>query len=130
MSITTLIASIAGMLFVLFGIWYAVGGKFLAKRHWIIPTILSILFFSLSLYAVLTEGALGFWIDHTRSFWGNQIWLDLLLAASIGWVLMVPEAKKLGMRPLPWFFLVITTGSIGYLVMLARLLYLRENATS
>lgn len=128
MSITTLIAMIAGIIFIVFGIWYAVGGRFLKKQVWIFPAILSILFLGLSLYAIATEGPFGFWTEHTRNFWGVQIWLDLLLGVGIGWFLVVPQAKPLGMRPLPWLLLIICTGCIGFTAMIARLLYLRENA--
>lgn len=69
---------------------------------------------------------LGFWTEHTRNLWGNQIWFDLLLATGIGWFLVMPEAKSLGIRPLPWLLLIACTGSIGFLAMIARLLYLRE----
>jgi threonine dehydrogenase-like Zn-dependent dehydrogenase len=38
---------------------------------------------------------------------------------------MVPEARRLGIRPLPWVVLVICSGAIGLLAMLARILYLK-----
>ncbi|MCX5739995.1 MAG: hypothetical protein NTZ61_16160, partial [Proteobacteria bacterium] len=71
---------------------------------------------------------LGFWTEHTRNLWGNQIWIDLLSAVGIAWFLIVPQAKALGMRPLPWLVLVACTGCIGFLAMTARLLYLRDRA--
>jgi hypothetical protein len=59
--------------------------------------------------------------------WGNQIWFDLLLAAGIGWFLIVPQAKDLNMRLLPWLVLIVCTGCIGFSAMVARMLYLREH---
>jgi hypothetical protein len=59
--------------------------------------------------------------------WGNQIWFDLLLAAGIGWFLIVPQAKVLNMRLSLWLVLIVSTGCIGFLAMVARMLYLREH---
>lgn len=96
--------------------------------RWLLPVSLSLAFLLFSLTAVITEGGLGFWSEHTRNLWGNQIWFDLLLAVSIGWFLIVPQARQVGMRLIPWLVLIICTGSIGFLAMLARLLYLQGQA--
>jgi hypothetical protein len=125
---TSVLPAIAGGLFILFGL-YAVGqGDRSMPKIWPLPAVLSLLFLLFSIQAIMHEGVFGFWTEHTRNFWGNQIWLDLLLAAGIGWFLVVPQAKALGMRSLPWFALIVGTGSIGFLAMMARLLYLQENA--
>jgi hypothetical protein len=94
----------------------------------LLPAAASLCFLLFSLHAISAEGMLGFWPEHTRNLWGNQIWIDLLLAVGIGWFLIVPQAKALGMRPLPWLVLVACTGCIGFLAMTARLLYLRDRA--
>jgi hypothetical protein len=70
----------------------------------------------------------GFWPVHTASLWGNQVWFDLLLAVSIGWFLLVPPARALGMPLGRWLLLVASSGCIGLLAMLARVLYLQEAA--
>lgn len=128
MTIHSLIAVVAAALFVGFTAFVATRDEAPAKSLWRIPAALSLGFLLFSLYTVASEGALGFWPEHTRNFWANQIWLDLLLAVGIGWFLLVPQAKALGMRPVPWLALVASTGSIGLLAMLARLLYLRERS--
>ncbi|MEO0687327.1 MAG: hypothetical protein AAFY76_20325 [Cyanobacteria bacterium J06649_11] len=97
-----------------------------SKKIWIFPAVLSILFLIFSLFAVITEGSLGFWSEHTRSLWGNQIWFDLLFAASIGWFLVIPRIKAVEMNPLLWLILVVSTGCIGFLAMISRMLYLEE----
>ena len=97
------------------------------KSAWLLPAGLCVLFFAWSLVAVIQEGPLGFWPEHTRHLWGNQIWFDLLLSIGVGWALLVPQARTFGMRPLPWFVLIACTGSIGLLAMFARVLYLREH---
>jgi hypothetical protein len=97
------------------------------KNSWLLPTALSLVFLLFSLQAIISEGWLGFWTEHTRNLWGNQIWFDLLLAMGIGWFLVVPQAKAQGMRLFPWLMLIICTGSIGFLAMIARMLYLQEH---
>jgi hypothetical protein len=92
----------------------------------VLPAFLSVLFFAWSASAMIIEGPLNFWAEHTRNMWGNQIWFDLLLAVGIGWFLIGPRAKAVGMNILPWLFLIVCTGSIGFLMMAARLLYLEE----
>jgi hypothetical protein len=84
------------------------------------------LFLALSLVATVTGEWLGPLPEHTRNFWGNQVWVDLLLAIGIGWFFVVPQAKKVGMPVLPWFLLILLTGCVGFTAMLARLLYLQE----
>jgi hypothetical protein len=100
------------------------------KNAWALPAFLSGLFFAWSLYAILTEGPLAFWTEHTRNRWGNQIFFDLLLAAGIAWSMIVPRAKARGMTILFWLALVLCTGSIGLLAMLSRLLFLEQNSTT
>lgn len=95
-----------------------------AAIPWTLPAGLSAAFLAWSLLAVGVEGPLGFWTEHTRNIWGNQIWCDLLLAAGSAWVLVLPRARAVGMAPLPWLLLVFGTGSIGLLAMLARLFQL------
>jgi hypothetical protein len=93
-----------------------------------VPATFSLVFLLFSVYTVITEGLLGFWTEHTsHSLWGNQIWFDLLIGLSIGWVLILPSAKALGMQVKLWLLLIFATGNIGFLAMLARLMWLREN---
>ncbi|MBN8493806.1 MAG: hypothetical protein J0M00_20545, partial [Burkholderiales bacterium] len=91
-------------------------------------SLLSLLFLAFSLWAVWREGPVGFWAEHTRNLWGQQIWFDLLLAAGTAWAALLPQARAAGMRPGFWLLAVVCSGSIGLLAMLARLLYLRERS--
>jgi hypothetical protein len=95
---------------------------------WLWPALASALFAAFSIEAVVNEGLLGFWAEHTRNLWGNQIWFDLLLALGTAWCFIVPKAKAVGMRPWPWLLLVMGTGSVGITAMVARLLYLQQRA--
>lgn len=117
---------IAGAVTLLFAIYYSLRSGTTANGKWIVPTALSALFFAFSFYAGVNEGPTGFWPEHIRNLWGNQIWFDLLLAASVALFLLVPKAKALGISPLPWAVLTIATGSIGLLAFLAFVLWKEE----
>lgn len=97
------------------------------RGAWVVPAAASLLFLALSAAAVAAEGPLGFWSVHTQSLWGNQVWVDLLLAASVGFTALAPRARALRMRPMRWCVLVLCTGSIGLLAMAARVLFLRDH---
>jgi hypothetical protein len=128
MTLTSILPPAAGILVIFFVLYTIFSKEESIKNSWIFPAILSLAFFGFSLAAVMTEGALGFWTEHVRNLWGNQIWFDLLIAVGIGWFLIVPHAKAQGMRLLPWGILVICSGCIGFTAMVARMLYLRERS--
>jgi hypothetical protein len=100
------------------------------KSAWVFPALLCILFLGWSLYASLSEGPTGFWPEHIRNLWGNQIWFDLLLAVGIGFALILPRAKAQSMRVFPWLVFILLTGCIGFSAMFARLLFLEEKSQS
>ena len=97
-----------------------------SSRAWMLPATLCAAFTLWTLYAILDEGLLAVWNEISRNLWANQIWFDLLLAAGIALTFLIPEARRLGMRPLPWTIAVAGTGCIALLAMLARVLYLRS----
>ncbi len=111
----------------------AVAAMRLAERRpkwlWRLPAALCAGFLAFSLFAVSIEGPLGFWPEHTRNLWGNQIWFDLLLAVGIAWFFIVPQARQVGMRLPLWLLLILSTGCIGFMAMLARLLYLQAQTS-
>lgn len=126
MSLVQILPLIAALGLFAFGSYYALAGSPVQKGSWAFPAALSAALLSWSLVSIVTEGPFGFWTEHTRNLWGNQIWFDLLLATGIAWTLIVPRAKSLGMRLFPWFVFVLCSGSIGFLAMMARYLYLRD----
>lgn len=121
---------VAGVLTLLFAALYARSSPSTLRGDWRIPAALCGLFFAFSLYAGLQEGATGFWPEHVRHLWGNQIWFDLLLAASVALFLLTPKAKALGINPLPWALLTVATGSIGLLAFLAYVLWRQGQSCS
>ena len=129
MLFTTVLPLVATLLFVAFGFYCAVRNE--SPAHgWVMPAILSGVFLVFSVVTIAEHGLLGFWSVHTYDLWGNQVWMDLLLAIGIGWFLIVPHAKTLGMRLVPWFVLICFTGCIGFLAMLARYQYLRARVAT
>jgi hypothetical protein len=123
-----LLPTAAGLGFVLFALWTLQRPGPAPAGAWRIAAALSLLFLAFSLWAVWREGPLGFWAEHTRNLWGQQIWFDLLLAAGTAWAALLPQLRAQGMRPAPWLLAVVCTGSIGLLAMVARLLHLRERS--
>ena len=96
------------------------------RGAWLIPATLSAAFFGWSVHAIALEGPLGFWPEHIRNGWGNQIWFDLLLGVGTAFTLLAPRAKARGMRLAPWFIAIACTGSVGLLAMCARYVFLCE----
>lgn len=97
-------------------------------RSWVLPAVVAVAFLAFSLVTVAAEGLVGIWENHSRDFWGNQVWLDLLIAISMAFTFMAPEARRLGMRPGPWLAATCLTGCIGLLAMLSRMLWLKARA--
>ena len=124
----SLFPTISVAFFLLFSIYTLSKNRQEMMNSWLFPATLSLLFLLFSLEAIVSEGLLGFWVEHTRNLWGNQIWFDLLLGVGIGWYFVVPQAKALGMRLYLWLALIVCTGCIGFLAMISRLLYLQERS--
>lgn len=98
------------------------------KGIWMLPAAISVAFLAFTLAAIFTESVFGFWPVHTVSLWGNQVWIDLLLAVALALTFIIPQARAQGMNVFPWVLLTGATGCIGLSAMVARLLYLREKA--
>lgn len=128
MPLTTILPSLAGLFLVLFCAFTVFSADRRMRGVWMLPAALSVTFLAFSAYTGVVEGPLGFWVEHTRNLWGNQIWFDLLMSTSIGWLFMVPQARVVGMRLPVWLVLVVSTGNIGFMAMLARMLWLREQS--
>jgi hypothetical protein len=128
MSLSAILFPLSALLFVGYLV-YANGhaSSLTALGRWKVPAILSLLFLLFSLYPVWMQGPMGFLDEHTRTLWSSQIWFDLLLGVSVAWWWMAPHARALGMRLPLWMALVIATGNIGLLAMLARLWWLQEH---
>ncbi|MFN8477931.1 MAG: hypothetical protein U0074_08980 [Kouleothrix sp.] len=125
MSQITLFPSVAALIAVVASLYLGAKSERVNKNVWVVPAFFAFVFLLLSLQAMLTEGPTGFWTEHVRNLWGNQIWYDLLLATVAALAFSLPQAKALGMRVVPWIIFTLVTGSIGLYSFIARLLYLR-----
>jgi len=127
--VNVLIPSAAAAAFVIVGIGAAVDARRAGQPGpWQVPAALAAAFFAASLIPIRTGGALGFWGEHIRNDWNNQIFLDLLLCASCAYFLLLERARAVAMRVLPWFLAIAALGSIGLLAMVARVLFLEKMA--
>lgn len=125
----TVAPALAALLFLAFVASLGAGFGAGSRHGWLLAASLSIAFALWSVFAIVTEGPLAFWAEHTRNAWGNQIWFELLLMAAVACAALAPQAKAAGMR-VPWWLLLLAaaTGSVGMLAMAARLLYLKGRA--
>ena len=125
MTTFSLIATFGALTFLL---GTAISGSILRSRplHWGAPAVIGLGFLAFSLWVIVMEPVPGFWTLHTQSYWGNQVWLDLLIAATLGWWLLLPRARRVGMPVSWWWLAIICTGSIGLCGMFARILYLEH----
>lgn len=96
------------------------------KGAWMVPAVFSAALFLWSVWTIVEEGVAAVWTEHTRSFWGNQIWFDLLLGIGLSLFLIAPRAKDVGMKLWMWLVLILCTGNIATAAMVSRYLYLAE----
>lgn len=130
MTLPTVLAILAAIAFLAYIISSLVPGGERSRRGFIMPAVLSISFLAFSLCAVILESPTGFWPEHVRNLWANQIWFDLLLAVGVAWTLMLPRARAVDMNVPAWLVFVVATGCIGLTAMLSRLLYLESKSES
>lgn len=125
MTVLPMIAAAGLAAFTVFALFYAARG---GSSHWTGAAIAGAALLAYSLFPIAFEGPLGFVAKHLQDWWGVQIWLDLLCAIGIAWLLFVPRARVAGMSPLPWLGLILLSGSIGFFAAIARLLWLERTA--
>jgi hypothetical protein len=125
MTLHTWIAVVAALIVVtyLLGALRAPAGR---RTSWLVPAAACVAFAAFSTLAIVQEGPLGFWPEHVQHLWGNQIFMDLLFSATVGFAFVLPRARAVGVRPLPWLAATVGLGSIGLLAFVARVLYLEE----
>ena len=134
MTITTIAPALAALGFVAFAVTLAVmpvrGEAPPHPRAWMLPATLCVAFSAWTAYALVNEGIVAIWQEISGSLWSNQIFIDLLLAAGIALAFVIPEARRVGMKPLPWVVATAATGCIALLAMLARVLFLRARTAN
>jgi len=124
MTLEVLLGLAAAASFIGFGL--AVSAGVTVEQPWRLPLAAWAGFVVLSAIAALELGPFGFAVEHTRNLWSSQITFDFLLFASVAWAFVAPRARRQGMRLAPWFVATAILGSLGFLLFVARLLYLER----
>jgi hypothetical protein len=93
---------------------------------WLVPAVVVVPLAAGTGLASAEAGLFGFWPMLTASPWGLQIWFDRLMRVTAGFFLLQNRARAAGMKSEVWVLVVIVTGSIGLLSMLARTIYLER----
>jgi hypothetical protein len=93
---------------------------------WTIPAAFVIPFVAWTGFVLFVEGPDVLWPMLTDSLWGLHAWYDRLMSLAAAFFLLQNRARAAGMKSEVWVLVVIATGSIGLLLMLARSLYREE----
>jgi hypothetical protein len=96
---------------------------------WIVPVVFVVPFAGWTVLAIIVEGPAALWPLLTGSMWGLHVWYDRLMSMTAAFFLLQGRARAAGMKSEVWVLVVIFTGSIGLLLMLARTLF-REQKLS
>jgi hypothetical protein len=96
---------------------------------WLVPAVVIIPFTAWTVLAITKEGFIGFWPVLMNSYWGVQIWFDRLISVTAAFFLLQNRARAVGMKSEVWVIIVIFTGSIGLLLMLAQTIFLERKGT-
>lgn len=96
---------------------------------WLIPAATVLAFATWTGFAIYEEGLLGYWPVLMGSVWGVQVWFDRLLSVTIAFYLLQNRARAAGMKSEAWVLLVIFTGSIGLMLILAQTARLERKAS-
>jgi hypothetical protein len=93
---------------------------------WLVPAAVLVPFTAWTVLAIIKEGVVGFWPVLMGSYWGVQVWFDRLLSVTAAFFLLQNRARAVGMKSEVWVIVVIFSGSIGLLLMLAQTVYLER----
>ena len=94
-------------------------------RKQILFIFLFIAFAILSSWATYRVGIAGIFAAGMNNPGGIQIFVDLIIACSVAWTFMWPDAKRRGINPMPYVIGTLALGSFGLLGYVIR----RESST-
>ncbi|MFK7974724.1 MAG: hypothetical protein AB8C02_01225 [Halioglobus sp.] len=83
-----------------------------------IALLLLVPFVALTIYSVAQVGYIGLFEYHLHSPAGWQVFTDLVLALIIVFMWLIPDARRSGRNPWPWFAATVFLGSISPLLYL------------
>ena len=95
---------------------------------WLVPVVVAVPAAAWSGVAIYQADLFGFWALLTSSAWGLQVWFDRLLTLVAAFFMLQNRARAAGIKSEVWVIVVLFTGAVGLLLMLARTLYLERQA--
>ena len=95
---------------------------------WLVPAAVAAVLAAGAGVTVADAGLFGFGPLLTASPWGLQLWVDRLACLTAAFFLLQNRARAAGMKSEVWVLVVIATGGIGLLAMLARTVQLERRA--
>jgi hypothetical protein len=95
---------------------------------WLVPASVAAVLAAGAGVTVAEAGLFGFGPLLTVSPWGLQLWVDRLACLAAAFFLLQNRARAAGMKSEVWVLVVIATGGIGLLAMLARTVQLERRA--
>lgn len=98
------------------------------SRIWLVPAVALVAFASWTAFAFAREDVSAL-LAGAGSLWGMQVWFNLLISVTVAFFFLQPRARKVGMKSEVWVLLVVLTGGLGLLFMLAQMLYLESRAS-
>ncbi|MEO1335701.1 MAG: hypothetical protein AAFV29_08650 [Myxococcota bacterium] len=101
----------------------------MAKSSWLIAAFASLLFLAYTLWVISVEGFIGLIAAHEANAWALQIFIDLVIALLTGLIMLTPRARRVGINVAPYAVLTVLTGSIGFLALVAHILFLETRRT-
>jgi hypothetical protein len=104
--------------------------KRVAWPAWLVPAVVVVPFAAWTGLAIAEDGLFGFWSMITGSPWGLQLWFDRLMSVTAAFYLLQNRARAAGMTSEIWVLAVIFTGSIGLVLMLARMAYVERKTSA
>jgi len=93
---------------------------------WLVPAAALVTLAAWTILAVAGEGPAALWSVYTGSLWGIQIWYERLMSVTAAFFLLQNRARAAGMKSEVWVLLVIFTGGLGLLLMLAQTVHLER----
>jgi hypothetical protein len=95
---------------------------------WLVPATIAALLAVGAGLTVAEAGLFGLRPLLTASPWGLQLWVDRLACLTAAFFLLQNRARAAGVKSEVWVLVVIVTGGIGLLAMLARTVQLERRA--
>ncbi len=100
------------------------------KSYWPIALTVCVAFAAFTAWVIAHAGFGGLFALYEVNAWTVQLTADLVCALVAGLVFVAPRARRAGVGMAPFVVLTVLTGSIGFLALVARVLYREAVADS